>query len=397
MLKKLALAVAAAFIGLTSPALAQNPQTVKLCVPTSGTTCPVVTATAPLPVTGTFSATLAGFTPNGNYTTLTATAVSSASTALPAGTVVAFQNLSTIDVSCVLAAGAATATTNKLIVRGGATVYYTVGSNDHAACINQTGSASNVVGLAGGAGLGTAFGGGGGGGTVAQGNAGSNAQAWWTRIGDATSGPAKVQAGNAAATTDVALTVTDPNVLAAVNSPIPACSASPCTTVIGGVVLYQGTTALSTTNGIYSNLLQGNAVIASGNPLFAQMTAGSAYIGQSSPDPSKGGATPAFAFLALPATTTTEIIALSGSTKTYVTSMYGMAGGTVNVTFKYGTGTNCGTGTTTLSGPWPWTAQVGFTQGAGTGAVMIVPAGKALCITTDASVGGGVHLTYQQL
>lgn len=163
-------AILVALLALASPALAQNPQTVKLCIPTSTTTCPAVTASNPLPITGSFSATLAGFTPNGNYGTLTATAATSASTSLPAGTVVAFQNLSAIDVSCVLTAGASTATTNKLIVRAGATVYYTVGSNTTTACINQTGSASNVVGLAGGAGLGTAFGGasagGGGGGAV---------------------------------------------------------------------------------------------------------------------------------------------------------------------------------------------------------------------------------------
>ena len=165
-----ALLTAAVLWLAATPALAQNPATVKLCIPTTGTACPAVTATNPLPITGSFSATLAGFTPNGNYTTLTATAASSASTALPAGTVVAFQNLSSIDVSCVLTAGASTATTNKLIVRAGATVYYTVGSNTTAACINQTGVASNVVGLAGGEGLGTAFGGassgGGGGGAV---------------------------------------------------------------------------------------------------------------------------------------------------------------------------------------------------------------------------------------
>lgn len=153
------------------PALAQVPATVKLCIPGTGTTCPPVTASNPMPVTGSFSATLSGFTPNGNYGTLTATAASSASTALPAGTVVALQNLSLIDVSCVLATGTATATTNKLIIRAGSTSYYTVGSNVNVACINQTGSASNVVAMAGGSGLGTAFGssvagGGGGGGAV---------------------------------------------------------------------------------------------------------------------------------------------------------------------------------------------------------------------------------------
>lgn len=134
--------------------------------------------------------------------------------------------------------------------------------------------------------------------------------------------------------------------------------------------------------------------------IHADMTApvppGTNTIGNVGSDPSSGKATPTEAFLALPATTTTQIIALSGSTKTYITSAVVIAGGTVNVTFKYGTGSNCVTGTTTLNGPWPLTAQAGFSKGSGLGAVMIVPAGQALCITTDASVTGGVDLTYQQ-
>jgi hypothetical protein len=113
---------------------------------------PIVIASdqSPLPV--------ANFTPNGNFTTLTATAASSASTALPAGIVVSFQNTSNDDVSCVLSAGAATATTSKLIVHGGSTTYFTVGSNVNTACINQSSSASNVIALAGGTGHGTSFG-----------------------------------------------------------------------------------------------------------------------------------------------------------------------------------------------------------------------------------------------
>lgn len=105
---------------------------------------------SPLPV--------ANFTPNGNYATLTATAASSASTALPAGIVVAFQNTSNVDVSCVLSAGAATATTNKLILHGGSTLYVQVGSNINAACINQIGTDSNVIAMAGGTGHGNSFG-----------------------------------------------------------------------------------------------------------------------------------------------------------------------------------------------------------------------------------------------
>jgi hypothetical protein len=128
----------------------------------------------------------------------------------------------------------------------------------------------------------------------------------------------------------------------------------------------------------------------------AATPAGTNTIGNFGFDPSSGKGTPTSTFLALPATTTTQIVALSGSTKTYVTSYRVLAGGTVNVTFKTGTGSNCGTGTATLEGPWPLTAQAGMTVGSGTGPVLIAGAGLALCITTDASVTGGVALSYQQ-
>jgi hypothetical protein len=138
---------------------------------------------------------------------------------------------------------------------------------------------------------------------------------------------------------------------AAINAAIPPCAAAPCVTTIGNIGF----------------------------------------------DPSSGKGTPTQAFLALPATTTTQIIALSGSKVTYVTVAKVLAGGTVNVTFKYGTGANCVTGTTTLEGPYPLTAQAGWVEGNGAGPVMIVPSGQALCVTTDASVTGGVKLVFQQI
>jgi hypothetical protein len=151
------------------------------------------------------------------------------------------------------------------------------------------------------------------------------------------------------------------------------------TNLIGKVGIDQ--TTPGTTNGVQVN---------------AALPAGTNTIGNFGFDPSSGKGTPASTFLALPATTTTQIVALSGSTKTYVTSYRVLAGGTVNVTFKTGTGSNCGTGTATLEGPWPLTAQAGMTVGSGTGPVLIAGAGLALCITTDASVTGGVALSYQQ-
>lgn len=75
---------------------------------------------------------------------------------------------------------------------------------------------------------------------------------------------AAVKAGNTAGTTDVAVVVSDPNVLAAVNASVPA-----GTNLIGDVNLRQGGTALSTTNGAYFNQLQGNAVLSATNPGFS--------------------------------------------------------------------------------------------------------------------------------
>lgn len=112
-------------------------------------------------VTATVSVT--GFQPGGAFATLTATG-SSASVALPAGTVIAFQNTGTTTVSCTLGIGSATASASQNIIPAGSTLFLTVGSNTFGACIDQTGSTSNVVALSGGAGLGTGFGGGGAGG-----------------------------------------------------------------------------------------------------------------------------------------------------------------------------------------------------------------------------------------
>lgn len=84
--------------------------------------------------------------------------------------------------------------------------------------------------------------------------------------------------------------------------------------------------------------------------------------------------------------TTTEIVPLSGSTVTYVLFDTLAANGTGDVTWKYGTGTACGTGTTTIGGVVSLATGLGWVEGNGAAPVMIVPAGKALCLTTSAAV-----------
>lgn len=94
--------------------------------------------------------------------------------------------------------------------------------------------------------------------------------------------------------------------------------------------------------------------------------------------------------------TTTQIVPLSGSTSIYVTSLDFISGGIDNVTFEYGTGSNCATGTTTLTGAYPLTAQAGEARGNGGGTILFVPSGNALCILTSANVQLSGSLTYKQ-
>lgn len=114
-------------------------------------------------VSASVTASVTGFAPAGTFATLTATG-SSASVALPAGAVVVFSNTGTTAVSCTLGIGSATAVASNNVIQSGSWMAMTVGSNTFGACIDQTGSASNVVVLSGGSGLPTGAGGGGSGG-----------------------------------------------------------------------------------------------------------------------------------------------------------------------------------------------------------------------------------------
>lgn len=104
----------------------------------------------------------------------------------------------------------------------------------------------------------------------------------------------------------------------------------------------------------------------------------------------------ASAAITMSTATTTEFVALSGSTKIYITSFDFIAAGATNVTLKYGTGTNCGTGTTSLTGAYTLTAQAGIAKGNGLGPVLVVPAGNAFCVTNSAGVVIGGSVSYTQ-
>jgi len=102
----------------------------------------------------------------------------------------------------------------------------------------------------------------------------------------------------------------------------------------------------------------------------------------------------ASAAISVSTATTTQLVALSTGKKIYVTAFDVIAGGTGNITFVYGTGSACGTGTTSLTGAYNLTAQAGISKGNGLGPVLVVPASNALCVTTSASVQMSGSVAY---
>jgi hypothetical protein len=77
----------------------------------------------------------------------------------------------------------------------------------------------------------------------------------------------------------------------------------------------------------------------------------------------------------------------------YVTSVMLIPVATSVVTFTYGTGTNCGTGTTAVAGVLTFAAGQTLILGEGYGAVWVLPPGTDLCITIATAVAPG-SLSY---
>lgn len=93
---------------------------------------------------------------------------------------------------------------------------------------------------------------------------------------------------------------------------------------------------------------------------------------------------------------TTELVAAVTGQQTIVTHFDFLSVGTTNVTLVYGTGSNCATGTTSLTGAYNLTAQSGMSVGNGTGIIIPVPAGKALCITNSQAIQVSGLVSYLQ-
>ncbi len=90
--------------------------------------------------------------------------------------------------------------------------------------------------------------------------------------------------------------------------------------------------------------------------------------------------------------TTTQLVGAIPGQAIYVAGWNVVAGGPGIITLEYGTGTNCGTGTTAITGPYGWTAQTGIA----TTAPLFVPPGNALCAVTSAAVQMSGYVSYSQ-
>ena len=94
--------------------------------------------------------------------------------------------------------------------------------------------------------------------------------------------------------------------------------------------------------------------------------------------------------------TTTEIVALSGSTRIYVCSYSIMTSAAANVKFVDGTGTNCGTSQSDVSSNMHFLSTMpGIARGSGQGMLLKTSTdGDALCVTSSAAVNVDVDISY---
>jgi hypothetical protein len=92
----------------------------------------------------------------------------------------------------------------------------------------------------------------------------------------------------------------------------------------------------------------------------------------------------------------TQLVALVSGKTIYICSFVLVAAGTVTAKFQYGTGSNCVTGTTDMTGAMSFTTNSGASEGSGVGILMQTAASNALCLTLGGAVGVQGQVSYAQ-
>lgn len=279
------------------------------------------------------SASIAGFTPNGNAITAQSVTSSTANIALPAGTVVLVQNVGTTNglTFKLGTANTVTATANDIYVGPGAGCTVTVGSNTWIAF--KTATSTTTLNVTGGAGLGACptgggSGGGGGAATVADG----------ADVAEGTTTDAKV-----------------------------------CTDATGTLHAYLRCLA-SNSGGVLPLTVGISGVATATGQIGCQSSI--PY------DASTNGST--------------QLVALASSQTVYVCGYMIWAAGTVNVELDYGTGTACATGNNKITPAFQLVAQSGAVDRSMVYQGLKTAASNELCIKTSAGVPVQAIVYYTQ-
>jgi hypothetical protein len=93
---------------------------------------------------------------------------------------------------------------------------------------------------------------------------------------------------------------------------------------------------------------------------------------------------------------TTQLVPASGSARIYVTAWDVVAGGVGTIKLEYGSGSNCATGATALTGAYTLTAYSSIAKGTGLAPIFVIPPGDALCAVTGAAAPMNGSVTYTQ-
>lgn len=412
MLKRITLAIALLLAPI--PALAQSSVLPYFYAP-SGVKTPVGSDN-PFPVTGNISASLSPFTPGlsgARGTPLTVTTADSSGN-LPTNTgSVIVSNVGSNPMYCNVNAVAAT-TADQLITSGGGWFNFGIPSGvTTLRCIATGGSTTaNSVGGSGlGAGTGGGSGGGGGAVTIASGAVASGAFATGAGVDgwDITQGARADAAWTSGSGSVISLLKAIAAAEIVTNRAVNVAQINGVTPLMGNGATGTGSPRVTLSNdntiptGWPTAANQATQIATQGATTVAPATVPATAAAETEISLLKAitnlGATPlnnSSVAINVSTATTTQLVALSGSLVIYVTSFDVIAGGTGNITFVYGTGSSCGTGTTSLTGAYPLTAQAGIAKGSGIGTVLKVPAGNALCVLTSASVQMSGSVSYQQ-
>lgn len=91
---------------------------------------------------------------------------------------------------------------------------------------------------------------------------------------------------------------------------------------------------------------------------------------------------------------TNEQVALTASNLIYVCSYKWVTTAANSLSWSYGTGTDCNTGTTAIEGAQPFAANGGVVESGGGYPLFVVPAGNALCLVSSAATAHGGRVSY---